>query len=68
MTLLTGVLEDIKLCLSKLLKTEFHRENLKTLLNDFSTEKQLPFSTLMKLLRSAISGLKVQCSDCCKIN
>jgi hypothetical protein len=68
MTLLTGVLEDIRLCLSKLLEAEFHREHLKTLLNDFSTEKQLPFSKLMKLLRSAVSGLKVQCSDCWKIN
>ncbi|PNF34523.1 hypothetical protein B7P43_G10725 [Cryptotermes secundus] len=53
-----GVLEDIRLCLSKLLEAEFRREHLKTLLNAFSTEKQLPFSKLMKLLRSAISGLK----------
>jgi hypothetical protein len=57
--LLTGILEDMKLCLSKLLESEFHREHLKILLKDFSTEKQLSFSKLMKLLRSVVSGLKV---------
>lgn len=61
-TLLTGVLEDMKLYLSKLLETEFHREHLKKLLKDFSAEKQLSFSKVMKLLRSAVSGLKVQYS------
>jgi hypothetical protein len=61
--LLIGVLEDMKLSLSKLLETEFHREHLKKLLKDFSAEKQMSFSKLMKLLRSAVSGLKVQCSD-----
>ena len=59
MTSLTGVLEEIKLCLSKLVETEFHREHLKILLKDFSTEKQLPFGKLMKVLRAAVSGLKV---------
>jgi hypothetical protein len=59
---LTGVLEDMKLYLSKLLEAEFHREHLKKLLRDFSVEKQLSFSKLMKLLRSAVSGLKVQYS------
>ncbi|XP_021920820.1 probable glutamate--tRNA ligase, mitochondrial isoform X2 [Zootermopsis nevadensis] len=53
-----GVLEDMKLYLSKLLETEFHRDHLKKLLKDFSSEKQLPFSKLMKLLRSAVSGLQ----------
>jgi len=56
---LTGVLEEIKLCLSKLVETEFHREHLKIFLQNFSTKKQLPFSKLMKLLRIAVSGLKV---------
>lgn len=53
-----SVLEEIKLCLSKLVETEFHREHLKILLKDFSTEKQLPFGKLMKVLRAAVSGLK----------
>lgn len=56
---MTGVLEEIKLCLSKLVDTEFHREHLKILLKNFSTKKQLPFGKLMKLLRIAVSGLKV---------
>lgn len=55
---MTGVLEEIKLCLSKLVDTEFHREHLKILLKNFSTKKQLPFGKLMKLLRIAVSGLK----------
>lgn len=59
MTSLTGVLEEIKLCLSKLVETEFHREHLKILLKDFATEKKLPFGKLMKVLRAAVSGLKV---------
>jgi len=56
---LTGVLEEIKVCLSKLVDTEFRREELKILLKNFSTKKQLPFGKLMKLLRIAVSGLKV---------
>jgi len=58
-TFLTGVLEEIKLCLSKLVEAEFHREHLKILLKNVSTKKQLPFGKLMKLLRIAVSGLKV---------
>jgi len=58
-TFLTGVLEEIKLCLSKLVETEFHREHLKILLKNFSTKQQLQFGKLMKLLRIAVSGLKV---------
>ena len=56
---LSGVLQDVQSCLSKQLDKDFNRDQLKITLKDISTKSQFPFNKLMKLLRHAISGLKV---------
>ncbi|PSN48191.1 hypothetical protein C0J52_13866 [Blattella germanica] len=53
-----NVLEDVKIHLSNQLDSEFNRNQLKSILKNYASQKNVPFNKLMKLLRHAISGLK----------
>ncbi|XP_067014219.2 nondiscriminating glutamyl-tRNA synthetase EARS2, mitochondrial [Anabrus simplex] len=53
-----GMLMELNECLTKIPKSDFVKEHLKSLLRDFASQRSIQFGQLMKLLRSLLSGLK----------
>ncbi|XP_057329003.1 probable glutamate--tRNA ligase, mitochondrial [Microplitis mediator] len=53
------LLKDLSTELMKIDNNDFHRNNLKIYLKNFSTSNNLEFPKLMKILRSSLSGLEL---------